>query len=105
MFARLILSVWAGSGQFIAPSGPESREHRGQVSLSPSLSAGRALVTRLWSCPVSPRQSRTGPGVRPGAELSLTILGINSGNTELDLLGEYLINVCENYCFFYLLIV
>ena len=34
MFARLILSVWAGSGQFIAPSGPESREHRGQVSLS-----------------------------------------------------------------------
>ena len=35
MFARLILSVWAGSGQFIAPSGPESREHRGQVSLSP----------------------------------------------------------------------
>ena len=41
MFARLVLSVWAGSGQFIAPSGPESREHRGQVSLSSPVSLRR----------------------------------------------------------------
>ena len=105
MFARLILSVWAGSGQFIAPSGPESREHRGQVSLSSPVSLRRpgpghpplklprlAPTVADWTRGAARRGAIT-QHFRNDERKTL-------GNAELQLIGVQILKFCENHCFY-----